>query len=120
MKETHFIATVEHYPSLFDIPGIFLKKYPKLFFGVNGNPDTVRPSKLRADASQMEINMITDLQQTLLEKQVWREIVKMNFTDSMIFFIYIYSSIKCISCKNVAFIFHQINKLPTNLPLSHS
>ena len=28
-----------------------------------------RPSKFRPDASQMEINMVTDLQQTLIEKQ---------------------------------------------------
>ena len=28
-----------------------------------------RPSKYRADAAQMEINMITDMQQTILEKQ---------------------------------------------------
>ena len=28
-----------------------------------------RPSKLRADAAQMEINMITDIQQTIVEKQ---------------------------------------------------
>ena len=28
-----------------------------------------RPSKFRPDAAQMEINMITDIQQTLLEKQ---------------------------------------------------
>ena len=28
-----------------------------------------RPSKLRADAAQMEINMITDIQQTIVVKQ---------------------------------------------------
>ena len=28
-----------------------------------------RPAKFRPDAAQMEINMVTDLQQTLLEKQ---------------------------------------------------
>ena len=38
-----------------------------------------RPSKLRADAAQMEINMITDIQQTLVEKQAVLEDINSRY-----------------------------------------